>query len=56
MIRVSIESISGVSSACAYRSERSVLGVAWQHGPRPRPDALLTLDPTQRPSAPLRWA
>lgn len=50
--------ISGVVSVCMSTTEKSVVGYgdAWfQHGPRLRPDAFPTLDPTQRPSAPLRW-
>lgn len=58
VIPVSNTSISGVVSVSMPCTEKSVLGYgeAWfQHGSRPRPDAFLTLDPTQRPSAPRRW-
>lgn len=58
MIPVSNKSISGVVSVSVPSTEKSVVGYgeAWfQLGSRQRPDAFLTLDPTQRPSAPRRW-
>ena len=52
-----IKSFSGVVLARAPEQFVGEIAMAWyQHGSRPRPDALLTLDPTQRPSAPRRWA
>jgi hypothetical protein len=64
VIPMSIKSFSGVVLACVpngqlVSAEQFVggFGMPWyQHGSRLRPDALLTLDPTQRPSAPRRWA